>query len=465
MRTDICGLLCGAYAMLLKGSPSLLSSPRGGSSPSRTLMRTVGDCLSAPTELKSITFAKLCLLPALQRPSRQSGTECDSSEFFLAVLSEFVANFMDILSASGNLPVSRASWKSEKEEGLQLARENRQQAINFKMWSGQYEQGSQEAPIPTSVDLMKRPDCMDDVVALAVAIASLGPEFALKFWSKQEIDDEGEARTILVASRANKKLRAVSAEDSSLDSFYLAFLAALAKAEHPGIAKGGADVVHSILSNEHTADTAQSWTVVLNTLRWYCRQFDRSKSTSSTAAGPSGTTSSSYYYQNSHRAASSAGSFKSDAASKPIDIGEANTFYLLSLLGLIANVCEKSPAARLEILSKQLPITLENSSTVIGSDTTLNILFSLSTSPLPPDVRGATFSAISSLLCMDDLDEEAKTRMSEFATNAWELLDSCQILPIMLLDQYPQAPGELNRMDSGLRFPASSTSLVSYLNG
>ena len=461
-RTDICGLLCGAYAMLLK-APSSLASPRAGGSPSRSrsLVRTFAECLSAPMLLKSITFAQLCLLPALQRPSNHTGAKCETSEFLLSVLSEFVANFMDVLSSSGNLPISRSSWKKEQLEALQLEREQQKQKRDFSMWLGSNDQGAKETPVPTSVDLMQRPDCMDDVVALAVSVASQGPLYALKFWDfSNEIDEAGNSITTLIPSRAYKQLKALASEDDSLTPFYMAYSAALAKAESPYIHVRGADVVNSTLSSPDSS--AVNWNSVFETLRWYFRTLDTTKTNTATVTRSSGAPSTSYYYQNtSTTATSTQRTTESSSGSKPAEIGETNTFYLLSLLGLISSVSAKSSKSRLEILSMKLPIKTQNSSTVLASDPTLNIMFSLLTGPLPPEVRGATLTAIANLLCTEGLTDEEKTRMREFAGSAWVLVESCQILPIMLLDQYPQAVGGGSPKVSGLHFPASSVSLVS----
>jgi hypothetical protein len=454
--------------MMLGSSLSMTSPRSGGSSPRRSagpgdVRKTFRECLSAPTELMSFTFCKLSLLPALQRPPRQS-TKCDSCEFFLSVLSEFVASFLDVLCASGNLPVSRKNWQLEQEEGLQLERENRKQKEEFRIWSGHYEQSPNEAPVPSSVDLLQRPDCLDDVFALAMAVAALGPEYALKFWSRlEQVDENEDLKFALTESRALKKIQSVALDDESLVPFYLSFLAALAKAEHPEtIPVSGANIVHTMML---TAGPNQwSWNYVMETLRWYVRQFSDSKITPAPAnTGSAGTPSTSYYYySNLNPASSSKQSNKSKVTSKPAELGEANTFYLLSLLNLISSVAARAPASRLEILGMKLPVTAENSTTIVANDPTLNILFSLATAQLPPEIRGATFTAIASLLYTKSCKEEDAKKIREFAASAWELVESCQVLPIILLDQYPQATNEeLTRHISGMKFPVTSLSLVS----
>lgn len=467
-RTDIWGLLAAAYALLLSSSLPLISSPRHGSSPlgrlqgSTEIRRAFRHCLDAPKELKSMTFAKLSLLPVLRRPSQNSGTKCDASEFLLAVLSEFVSNYLDVLSASG-LPPSRKNWQTEQEEALQLERENQKQKAEFRLWIGQYNQGEKEDPVPSSVDLLNRPDCFDDIVALAVALADLGPEFALKFWGVKKEDaeeDGGGSITILTPSRALLVIQKASAEDDSLLHFYLALLGALAKAEHPDVSDNGATAVNAMLSNK-TYSEHWSWVYIFDTIRWYIRQFNDLKSSATTSSSSSTSSSTSYYYRNVNLTSTAHQASQSPSIAKPAELGETNTFYLLSLLNLISNVASKSSVSRLQILSMQLPITVESSNTVVGNDTTLTILFALVTAPLPPEIRGMTFTAISNLLKNDGLSLEASTKLREFVTKAWELVESCQVVPVMLLDQYTQAAGEgMLRNTSGLRFPVSSTSLV-----
>ena len=51
-------------------------------------------------------------------------------------------------------------------------------------WSGTNGEDEEEEVIPSSVDILKRPDCMDDILALATAMCGLGPEYAQFFWSK-----------------------------------------------------------------------------------------------------------------------------------------------------------------------------------------------------------------------------------------------------------------------------------------
>lgn len=410
--------------------------------------------------LKSITFARACLLPALHRPTRHPETMCDSSEFLLSVLGDFVATFVDVLSNTGNLPGSQDTWYKEQEQDLALQRDQREQQKQFRLWSGSYQEGTGEKPIPDSVDKMNRPDCMDDIITLAVSVASLGPEFAIKFWSTaSELDDQGKAKVSLVQSRFLKKTKGIISEDATLSSFYYAFLAALSTAKCTSVSGGGAEVVHSILSDP--TETHRNWGEVLATLRWYFQQLDKSRASPAATNSSLGSQSASNYYLNLSLASNrSNDAAKSLEKPKPVVLGERNVFYLLALLGVL-DKSSSLPSTRLEILSKTTPIYAENSSEMVGTDTTLNILFSLFCSPITPDIRGAISSTLASLLStqgMEASSDEDKTKMREFCSTAWELVETCQIVPVILLDQYPQMTGEVK---SGLSFPASSTSLVS----
>ena len=77
--------------------------------------------------------------------------------------------------------------------------------------------------IPSEANLLERPDCIDDIMALATALCSRGSKYAAHFWSR-------EGRKV-VPSRAFRKLEFLQENDNSLIPTYLTFLAALALAE------------------------------------------------------------------------------------------------------------------------------------------------------------------------------------------------------------------------------------------
>jgi len=479
-RPDILGVLMASYAMLLRSAPSALASPRTGpvSPPGGIdIRKTWRECLEAPTELKSFTFARLTLLPSLRTLSSRRAV-CNVSEFVLTVLADFGAHYSKVLSASGDRPISRAKWEQDAEEDLRLRRSHQEQQRQFHAWSGT-SAGSVEM-VPAAVDLLQRPDCMDDVVAFAVAVCSLGKEYALPFWSTQDYtvveDDSPRVCTRLAPSLALLELERQQDEDDTLTPSYLSFLAALALAESPELVQNGAAVVHDMLSRDPGASSKTQivWPKIVEILRWYVRELSpqqysgRSSSPTRSSTGVSSGGSTAYYYFGRNvdepedlpvqeQATADGGSSRS----KTRLLGDWNTFMLLSHLSVISNVAAKCPAARLAILSVNLPILSSDGAEIVGQDSTLVVLFTLAGMPLSPATRGAVFSTIASLLNEDGVGQEETTKMREMGYKAWELLESCQILPIYLLDQYPSLRETDTRNIPGLGFPPSSTALVS----
>lgn len=425
--------------------------------------------MELPTELKSFTFARLTLLPALQRLNNTGSDApelCDNSEFFLSVLSEFVSHYLDVLVEVGDMPISRQKWEKEEQEELtmrQLQQEQQRQFLALVGTSGESE------IIASSIDLLKRPDCMDDVIALATAVCSLGPEYAQHFWSKAETD-EGD----LMPSRVLAELDRLQGRDESLLPCFLSFLAALACDDK------GAAGVHKILSK--ASDTSDSfsgfsivnWSTILNTIRWYVQQFtsldyDSVSSKATTTISAAGTNTA--YYYGSDGFASSATSTQStressssstSSSSKPKELGERNAIILSSNLAVIMSVASRSSAARCSLLSMRLPI---DGGTVDSGDDTLLVLFALARAPLSPELRGATFTTISCLLRTTEATLEEEKKIREMALTGWDCVESCQFLPISLLDQYPQETVvDSGQRQLGMGFPPTSTSLVSKLH-
>lgn len=492
-RPDILGLLMTAYAMLLRTAPSALASPR--SSPASLKVGTIGidvrkcwrECLEAPVELKSFTFLRTSLLPALQKPL--DNADCIVTEFFLSVLAEFASHYLDVLHASGDRPISRAKWEQEAEEDLRLRRSHQEQQRQFQAWSGT--NAVDEEAVPAVVDLLKRPDCMDDVIAFAVALCSLGSDYALPFWSREDVDvlDNPQGRSEgglkLVPSRALLELERQQGEDDSLRPCYLSFLAVLALVDDDSVVQNGADVIHEMLSKDSDAGSFKYDTNLesfFEVLRWYVRELSPqdygSSSTSSSSAasassGRTGAGSTAYYYHadadRSRDDSTAYGSSQersrseiSPARSKPRELSEDNTFILLSHLAVIGNISSKSAAARSAILSVNLPIRSADGTEVVGQDSALMVLFTLAGAPLSPQVRGTVFETIASLLHADESNKVEKAKMREMAIKGWELLEACQILPIHLLDQYPSLRESDAQNIPGLAFPPSSTALVSF---
>ena len=69
---------------------------------------------------------------------------------------------------------------------MQLQREERANQEQFDTWAhshgGSITDRSKEV-IPSGVDLMERPECLDDLLALATAVCSRGSNLAMKFWA------------------------------------------------------------------------------------------------------------------------------------------------------------------------------------------------------------------------------------------------------------------------------------------
>jgi hypothetical protein len=461
-RTDILGLLMASYAMLLRSSPSALSSPRGGGPvPTGTIdvRKSWMACIEAPAELKSFSFATHSLLPALKIPATPEST-CDVSEFLLSVVAEFASNYLDVLSTSGDRPISRFKWEQDANEDLNLRRsaQDRDRAFQASFGTNQKEQ----AVLPAVVNLLQRPDCMDDVFAFATAACSLGPEYSLLFWSKDKLDGAG---LKLASSRALSVLREELSTDETLRPVYLSFLAALALAKNGDGSLDGTKAIHEIISENQVDDA--SWSDLFEVLRWYARELSpqngSSVASASTVGGSSNSSTAYYYFADDSSTSAGQLSSSSEAVSRPKsrELGEANTYLLLSHLTLILNAASGSSAARTAMLGVDLPVKSSVSREVVGKDSSLMILFSLAVAPLAPDVRGKVFSTIAALLCLDGAEKEECDQIRKATAKSWELLEAYHVLPIHLLEQFSSvSPTELQNV-SGLAFPPSSTALVS----
>jgi hypothetical protein len=399
---------------------------------------------------------------------------CSVAEFLLSALSEFSSQYLDALSSSGDRPISRAKWEQDAEDDLKLRRlqQEQQQSFHgqFREWSGTAAD-SLEA-VPASIDLYDRPDCMDDVIAFACALSSLGSAYALSFWSKEtlvvEENDTVKSIVKLVPSRALVELESQQREDASLHASYLSFLAALSLAENPYGKEGGAAIVNEILANKEGMHPKHiDWTSLVDILRSYVRELNPqdyvSVATSSSTLGTSQASSTAYYYFDPSEEATqpSSQTFGQATASKTMELGEENTFVLLSHLAVISNVAKKSPSARSSILSINLPIRGANGIDFIGQDTILVVLFSLAVMPISPEVRGKVFESISALIDTSQASPEEASAICDAAAKAWELLDACHVLPISMLEQYAiRSRNPSIQGTQGLAFPPSSTARV-----
>jgi hypothetical protein len=446
-----------SYSLLLSSVPSALTPNVAGRI---DVHQALTECLNAPTKYRSITFGRLSLLPALRLPFK-SIANFHTSDFLLSVLANFTSRYLDLVSSNATLTISRAKWQQDAGEELQYRATQQIQAIDFQPWSG----GQTPATIPSAVNLLERPDCMDDVVAFAVAVCSLGPSYSVLFWSTEDVDNSdtngSEFFVKLVPSPALQKLESQQLVDDSLKPCYLSFLGALALANADGILENGSTVLHHMLSNP-SHPKAETWTSMLGTMRHYVKELDPlSEKTVSTKSAAS----SSYYYDKVNVDDTFLQQKKtSDTLDTFRELGEENEYIVTSLLTLMSNVAKSSPSSRLAIIDTSLPIKGPRRNEIIGHDNPLMILLTFASQAVSPEIRGATFTTIASLLSLDGASSEERERLNKVAVQVWDVLDSCQILPIYLLEQYPsETPVAATReIDSqlGLSFPPASTSLV-----
>ncbi len=461
-RPDIGGLLATSYTLLLRsaGSVGSLGSPQANHSDA-SYVQAARD-LSTAADLKSFTFTRLTMIPCLQR-LMSAGSICQVSEFGLAVVAEQFAQYLESLPA-GQLPLSRQRWLVEEEEQLQLRRDNQARAKQFEAWQGGA-YGSRpsdvaEEIIPTSVDLMMRPDCLDDLIALAVDISALGKEYARNFYG-------------LSVCRTLTELAGYQSKDPTLLPGYLSWLAALC---HDTTS---ANLVYELLSmlpapnatTTTTTTTSQStlyWQQLIGNLRWYAQELSpydtdvvhKPKTTETTKSTTS------YYYnlegdfiQDNKKAtndnAPTTTSTSSDT-NKTKELSDSSRYYLASHLAVLRNVARHSEEARHSILSVTLPLGGISTTSTVG-DETLLILFKLAIAPLPPTIRGATLATIASLLQpTPTLSTEQQQFIRDQAKHGWEYLETCPLLPLSLLDQYQVAQGAR----VGLALPPSSVALA-----
>ena len=474
-RPDILGLLMGGYSLLLRASPSSLSSPRGGPMSPGTngggidVRKSWKECIEATTKLRSLTFARLGLIPALQAPFDQL-PECVPCEFFLSVLTNFASQYFDVIMRSGDAPISRDKWEQDAAEDLRLRVAYRDENNQFVTWAGTNTVVAEK--LPSSVDPLSRPDCMDDVIAFVVAVCDLGSSYACSFWSRDEAATESssdETVSRFTTSEALQELERQQEDDSTLRPGYLSLLAALARAHDSSLGENGASAINRMMSNPSGTET---WATLLDVLRYFIQELDpRAARGVQSGAAAMSAVSSSYYYDDSGYSGSEPSAYgMSQRASKTQsesvqvkELGESNSYLALSLLELMSNVATKSAEGRVAILSTIIPIRGPRGNEIVGHDSALMILFNLSSQALSPEVRGAVFSTIACLLCTTGCSEEDIVTLQEWGLKAWEILEGSQILPLFIFEQFRTASATPRDADvlSGIAFPPSSTSMVS----
>ncbi|KAG7360438.1 nuclear pore complex scaffold nucleoporin domain containing protein [Nitzschia inconspicua] len=474
-RQDIWGILACSFALLLRSAPSLIASPRGPSSYfPKEIRETARAGLELAMDVHSFTFCRLTMLPFLEKLTSAGISDiCDVSEFGLAIVAEFFASYMNELGDEGSLPISRHRWQNDEEEELKLRQEEQDSQRRFEHWAGSTSHISEEK-IPSSVDLMNRPDCLDDLLALATAVCSLGWHYARPFWSR----DEGTGS--LIPSQILQECMALAAEDESLAPVVLSWLAALSVNEISACAvfellKADSGSVESSFSVKYR------WAALISNLRWYAQELSPNETTNALGKPSSSSSHSnldtSYYYDVSGSiysggnssgvpsyqqggGASSTASVQA-AKKKRKRLSESSLVNIASHLAVIMNTSLHSAKARREILS--LTLQVNNGGVVIGEDETLVVLFKLALAPLPSSTRGATFSTIASLLQPASGEEDADTKsfLEKQGRNGWDYLESCSLLPIPMLDRYFVATqGVYNKVN--VQFPPSSLELASF---
>ena len=474
-RNDMFGVLSGSYALLLRSASILLSSPRsGGQNDLTSEIRSAAKyCLIAPAAEEGqngISFPRLTLVPILQRLPASRQSLVDTSEFGLSIYSDFFSHYVNTIAES-TLPLSRRRWEKSEEDDLKIRRDQLNAALMAEQQFGApFNRRAQADVVPASVDLMLRPDCLDDMISLASTLCSLGPDYSRKFWSTDANQDIQPSRFLLEVERMQRK-------DDSLLASYVSFLASLSSDSR------SASAVHELLSRrpEISADGAATsaplnWTTLLHNLRWYAQELspydnDAVSKPASSSTTTSSTRNSDYYYNldgqdvPSSYTTSSVTTYTPGQASststrsKAKELSTSANFRVASHLAVIMNVALHSAVAQYGVLSTSIPI---GDGVAVGKDEALLVLFKLAIAPLSPQLRGATLSTISSLLRPLDLeDKEKQTFFHEQATNAWAYLEACPLLPIALLDQYNISNGNFAAENVGLGFPPSSISLVS----
>ena len=483
-RKDIAGLLSAAYALFLRPFTTTFTSPQksprersssSGSSSSSAVYQMFRSCLQIPTVTKAFTFTRLTLIASLGMPSmRSSSTILDNDfSFYISVLSDFTSQYLDAISSFSELPISRAKWMETELQELQVRQVQENQRRQLNAWSGQT---YQEVDIPTEVDIFQRPDCLDDIIALAVSVCSTCPMCANRFWSTCEQIVESYDGSLpdkyvleLRPSRSLKKLEKMQAKDPSLLPVYLSFLSAIGLFESPyngSDSINGATAVYDWLSNSTRVSSSPTsyrdefqpinWEYILNAIRWYTQQLnppqeeskrDSWSTNKSNSNQPGSDQATGYYYgtepigndelssrQSSGKSMKPSGTAKNGP--KELDAISAST--LMSLLTLLSNIAYKSDDARRQILKIRLAVP-GNKRFFIDEDDALTILFSLLVTSISSELRGMALNAISNLVRFDKsklLSEEEKTIDHDVVKRCWELLELSQLVPINKFSQY-----------------------------
>eukprot|EP00557_Chaetoceros_sp_GSL56_P014871 CAMPEP_0176484866 /NCGR_PEP_ID=MMETSP0200_2-20121128/4716_1 /TAXON_ID=947934 /ORGANISM="Chaetoceros sp., Strain GSL56" /LENGTH=2592 /DNA_ID=CAMNT_0017881435 /DNA_START=156 /DNA_END=7934 /DNA_ORIENTATION=+ len=466
-RRDIIGLLSASFGLLLNDMVVTSASQMCRSGEESELKLLLQSCLEVSTIEKSITFARVSLLSCIDAVSIKGplSTLRNDFEFYISVLTDFSAHFLDAICSFRDLPISRRKWLTFEEDELQLRQVQAQQRKQLEEWSGK---AYNERKLPEEVDVSRRPDCIDDIVALAVSVCSTCPVSSQKFWSiccTDEDDDKGGVIYQLKPTRIMKRLEKSQAKDSSLAPVYVAFLSVLALADDPnGCESGnsGADAIFDWLRNNNRLKSSPTsydptsqinWNYILYWLDWFQEQFSPQSQSGWGNEISQSEGSTSYYYgsddwdnpykSNVSNNLNNAKDPSLNASNQKVDVDSWTKMLLLSYLSLISHVVLRSYRCRKEIL--ELKLTKSQSSHILAKDEDIiTIFFNLLSKPISPDARGLTFTTIANLVRQRPNEKQTvdeKKKSDDIVLKCWELLESSQILPIVKLSQYSPIQG------------------------
>jgi hypothetical protein len=489
-RRDIWGLLLIPYALLIRDAAGpQFRSPAKGSGGSRSpptrsppvrgqwnMKATCTKCLMVASQLKSLTFARMSMIPSFGTSSLSKlemyGVDSSIADFYVSVFAEFTSQFIDALCATGNLPITRKDWYDEEYNLAQTEWAEKEQRRQFGVWAGT--NVDEDFSGPREVNIMDRPDCLEDIFALVSTLCSTHPESSKAFWKimeLEEVDEEGKSieTVILAPSRFLERLDLIHADSDSLLFVFISFLASLSLANgtrEDDEASNGASTIHSFLCGERTINTHSDrhvpfgWTNIIGALRWYAEMLspDDGDKKSTAADGlrrtssnvdASETTTSYYYGASGDGTSKTSSSPQQGRPSTPDDpkrkeLDEVGTNTLMALLCLISHVVARSSVAREYILSIQLqPDNNGDSSNESYQQGSLEILFSLLTTPISTDIQGMTFMTIANLLqpTTSTLLNSEDSSNPQYGKRAWELLEMIQLIPIKLLENSSLNPG------------------------
>jgi hypothetical protein len=382
--------------------------------------------------------------------------------FYMSIVSDFTAQYLDAICSFGDLPISSEMWMDQEKEELRIRHVQETQKKQLEEWSGK---AYTEARLPTEVDITKRPDCLDDIIALAISICASCPECSSRFWLATSTDDEGDGNLIhnLKPNMVMKKLEKAQAKDSSLLPIYASFLSALTLANDPNenpIGNDGASVIYEWLADSdrfkssptsYDATKQVNWIYILCSIQYYTKQLnppaaaksqtgwgvtDQYQKTSSYDAD-----STAYYYgadDNSTKFSSTTQTRADSASDKKMELDERSSMILSSFLSLLSQVALKSEESRLKLLDIRL--SSSGSQRILArEDDVIAILFELIVTSISPEMRGLALTAISNLVRQAPNENSSKEKIEkadDTVLKCWELLESSQILPIAKLGQY-----------------------------